>query len=133
METYLKNFYVKDKENGSYVLIPLEQRQMCPKCQSDNLRLNSFYYRTVYDYDPEIEESRKLRIRIRRFKCEDCNKTFNEKIEGIAPYSRVTERLKENMLEEKKHNNNSYTRISKIFNISPAVVYNVCSSSIRGK
>lgn len=136
MEYYLDNYYVVKKEPGMYVLYQNQKAspRCCPFCNAENhyLRLHSNYYRKVYDYNSEQDECIMLKIRVRRFQCEKCHKTFTEDTYGIVPYARITERFRKLIMAKKNEKGISFMGISQIYNIPPAIAYNVCSGE-RGK
>lgn len=133
MEFYLDNYYVVKEEPGMYVLHQTARAQRCPSCGSDKLKLHSNYYRKVYDYNQERNESTVLlKIRVRRFQCEKCKKTFKEDTQGIVPYARITERFRKVLMNHRMERHASFMSMSQIYKIPLAVVYNVCAD-VRGK
>jgi transposase len=77
-----------------------ESRARCPVCGHDSSRTHSRYLRTFSDL-PWHGISVKLKIRVRRFFCDDpsCERRiFCERLEEVAARARKTDRLEEALL-----------------------------------
>jgi transposase len=69
-----------------------QARPDCPFCHSPNPRIHQYCERTLKD---SIVRGHlyTLKVKLRRFRCAKCHKTFNEQIGGIKPRARLTERM----------------------------------------
>jgi transposase len=77
-----------------------ESRVRCPLCGRDSSRAHSRYLRTVSDL-PWHGICVKLKVRVRRFFCEESScerKIFCERLEAVAARARKTSRLEEALL-----------------------------------
>lgn len=68
------------------------ERPSCPYCRDPSPRVHQRYIRTVKD---SLIRGRLpiLKIKMKRYRCRNCHKTFNEQIPGLLPYKRLTERM----------------------------------------
>lgn len=132
MDVYLEDYYIKNKKPGMYFLNRVETVHTCKFCHSENIKIHSVYNRKVYDYDSGAGEMTELNIRVRRYRCMDCMKTFNESSDVIEPYSRVTKRLKNLLLTSREKNHSSYKKLADQYDIPVKVVCGVCCAGSKG-
>src|SRR5690606_7237313 len=69
-----------------------QKRSACPFCSHPKPLIHQYYQRTLKD---SIVRGHLyiLKVKLRRFKCSQCHKTFNEQIGGIKPRARLSERM----------------------------------------
>lgn len=68
------------------------ERPHCPFCDDPNPRVHQHYTRTLKDTLVR-GKLQILKLKTKRYRCRKCHKTFNEKLPGIMPYKRLTERM----------------------------------------
>lgn len=66
----------------------------CLYCKSKRLRKKDTFIRRVRHESIGLKPS-VLHIKSHKFACRDCHRYFNQRLPGILPYQRATERLKE--------------------------------------
>lgn len=68
------------------------ERPSCPHCGDSKPRVHQHFERKLKDsvYRGKLQI---LIIKMKRYRCRSCHKTFNEKIPGILPYKRLTEKM----------------------------------------
>jgi len=67
-------------------------RPHCPHCDDPNPQVHQHYIRRVKDslIRGKIQT---LIIKMKRYRCRQCHRTFNEHLPGIRPHKRLTERM----------------------------------------
>lgn len=83
------------KIKGRFVYLYCEttlKRPNCPFCESSKTYKHQYQQRSVKDsiYQGRINV---LNIKFKRYRCRNCKKTFNEKLPGVLPYKRLSERM----------------------------------------
>lgn len=83
------------KRSGRFITLFCEtklERPHCAHCGDSQTRVHQYYKRTLKD---SVIRGRlyTLNIKMKRYRCGVCHKTFNEKLAGIMPYKRLTERM----------------------------------------
>ena len=83
------------KSHDRYIFIRCHtqiKRPLCPSCDSSKTYVHQYYTRKLKDsfIRGKIQV---LFIKTKRYRCRSCHKTFNEKLPGIYPYKRLTERM----------------------------------------
>lgn len=68
------------------------ERPNCSLCGDSRVRVHQYYKRKLKDtiHRGKIQL---LTIKLKRYRCGSCKKTFNEELPGIMPYKRLTERM----------------------------------------
>ena len=83
-------------KTDSGFIYEVEQRKdirICPTCKSTNAIINDYDYVEINCSETNhITDT--VRIKKVRFKCKDCNKSFTPVINGIKPYSRISDQSK---------------------------------------
>jgi transposase len=74
--------------------VKLDEEARCIHCRSKRLRKKDCTLRKVRHESIGLRRTL-LKIKIYKFQCKDCNRYFNQRIPGVLPYQRATERLKE--------------------------------------
>lgn len=68
------------------------KRPQCPFCADEHPRIHQHYQRTIKD-SLVRGKLQILKIKMKRYRCQSCHKTFNEELPGIKPYKRLSERM----------------------------------------
>ena len=96
---------------------PIERSDKCCKhCGSTNIKVNSYYQRTIRFLDIGSYKSI-IKYNQRRFICFDCNKTFNETSSLVEKGSTISNQTKI-LLLSKARKKTSFTDIAKSLDIS---------------
>lgn len=93
--------------------------QNCPNCGINTKTVNQYYYREVRDLNMGIRHVF-LRIKIRQFRCANCNRFFSETLDFVDLGNTFTDRQKDYMfcLARKQ----SYTEVAAIVDTSPKTI-----------
>ena len=112
------------RDGKRYKTITLESNQKrpaCPNCGSLNCYVNQTRPKLVRDLDicgSHVE----LKILTRSFKCNDCNKTYTEVHDIVAPYLSSTTRLRNKIGADAL--NLPFETVAEIYDVSKTVVKN---------
>ena len=128
--TFLLRFVIdpkcfKNKETihikkETWFLYYLEQEtstiRKCPNCNRHDLHIKE-YYNCKMNLTINSNETDTLIIKRVRFQCNKCGKTYSPKIDGINPYTSISEKTKSNMVLDmlKKE---TFTAIANRYNVS---------------
>jgi transposase len=94
---HLKLTHTRSEKRFQYVFCESDiARAPCPWCGDEFPRVHQRPVRTLKD---SVIRGRIyiLKVKIRRYRCRKCHKTFNEELSGIKKYQRLTERMKRNI------------------------------------
>ena len=87
---------IEKRAGGLYLQLKTSSlSSLCPTCQTASHRVHSTYTRVLSDL-PWAGVRAKIELKVRRLFCEEascCRKFFTERLEGLKPYARRTERL----------------------------------------
>lgn len=129
------NFENKDNEpikTNSGFIYEVNQRtdiRNCPYCNSLNVKINDFRYCEINCSETDhIKDT--LRIKKVRFKCKDCNKTFTPKINGIERYSKVSNQVKDMIIQDFSKPI-SFSTIANRYGLSKQRVIKIFDETIR--
>lgn len=84
------------KSFNRFLLIECEtklERPRCPHCAHSQVYVHQYKHRELKD---SIVRGKVhiLKLKMKRYRCRSCNKTFNEEVPGVKRYQRLTERMK---------------------------------------
>jgi len=118
----LKDYEIVNSWNTNPILISVQYtgKIFCPFCNNGQLRIKDTFIRKIKH---ESIGNRKsiLLLKTHKFKCNNCNRYFNQRFPGILKYKRSTEGFRREVFE--KHNNGiCQNRLAKSLNIGPATV-----------
>ena len=94
---HLKLIKIRPEKRFQYVYCESDlPRKCCPHCGDDFPRVHQRLIRTLKD---SVIRGKIyiLVIKTKRYRCRKCHKTFNEELDGIKKYQRLTERMKRNI------------------------------------
>ena len=69
----------------------------CPNCNRTDLHIKG-YYESKLNITINSNETDTLIIKRVRFQCNKCGKSYSPKIEGMTPYSNVSDKTKSNII-----------------------------------
>ena len=86
---------LETKRNGRFrtlFCLSTKAKPKCPFCEQNHPYIHQYYHRSLKD---TIIRGKiyYLNIKMRRFRCRSCKRTFNETLDGVRPYKRLTERM----------------------------------------
>jgi transposase len=116
-------------DNGFvYLLEQKTDKIPCPYCKSDNVIIQG-YYETEINCSETIHITDIIKIKMVRFKCKDCRKTYNKKLTGVVKYSNLSSQsIKMICLDLKVMN--TFDQVAKIHHISKSEVINIFDENI---
>lgn len=123
-EEVLSSEIIKDTDNTTYVEIELkDNRPNCPFCFSDKISIKDYYNVKVNN---NIIKKHKLfvNIRVRRYKCKACSKTFKQSFPLYKDKSHISSRVKD-IVREMLLDPISMQYIAKEMNIDRKTVINI--------
>lgn len=101
----------------------------CLHCGSTSIVIKDYYTRTI-KYLDIAGYSSIIKYRQRRFKCKDCNLTFNEDTNFVKKYSTISNPTKVKLLEECRIKQ-SFTDVGNRLNVSPTTVINEFKEHVK--
>lgn len=115
-----------DKETGiSIISIELvDARDTCPYCfEKNRINIKDYYY--VHINNSVVQHWNIIvKIRMRRYVCKTCGKTFKQSFYLYAPRKRMSISLRQTMIESLK-DRKTYSQIAKECNVSSTTVINL--------
>jgi|GEM_PF-3829018 len=107
-----------------YIKLP-RQPHSCPKCGSEHTEVKGYYTRTINlgaEVSPSFSSCQKIgKYNQRRYRCNSCSKTFNEKNSFIGRYLQMSKAVIATMMYQLQ-GIHSYTDIAKEVNVSVTIV-----------
>jgi len=97
---------------------------ICPQCLKRTKKIHQYKYRRI-KHAISNEQLVVLNLKIRRFKCSNCNNIFTEKIKGIDN-TRMSQEFKNSVLDALRYS--SFNNVMSKFNISFSSLKNILSS-----
>lgn len=125
------NFDYYDGTDGhSRIILELiDERQKCPNCNSSHVRIHGYYNVTINNSIIRAHNTY-IDIRMRRYRCYDCGKTFKQTFPLYLPYKRIS-RAAEISIKEDLKECVSYSYIAKQYDVSTNTVINIFDSLPR--
>lgn len=128
-ELKLENYKIISKKEDDiyryYIIETIEnpKNRVCPKCSSSVNVVAHCRHEKKYVDSEYLNKQVRLNIKIRRYKCRDCNLTFSENLPDVDDAHRVTARLakriKEDMMIE------TFASVARRFSIDEKTIRNV--------
>lgn len=117
-------FNEESKTVTYYIKLP-RQPHTCPKCGSVHTEVKGYYTRTINlgtEVSPSFSNCQKIgKYDQRRYRCNSCGKTFNEKNSFIGRYLQISKAVIAKMMYQLQ-GTHSYTDIAKEVNVSVTTV-----------
>ena len=129
-EDVLNMNIINDTNDISFIDIELrDNRTNCPFCLSDNLVIKDYY---IINLKNNVIRGKKLyiKIKLRRYKCKCCNKTFKQKISLYEDNHTITKRTKE-LIQTMLMEQISMSYIAKELNVSTPTVISILDNMIE--
>lgn len=94
--------------------------RQCPHCQCARLRKKDSFMRILKHQLIGIQRSL-LQVKLHKFQCRNCHRYFNQRVQGVQPYQRVTEPFKE-QVALRHHGGVSKSRAAQEMGVGAATV-----------
>lgn len=111
-----------------FLLEQNKDKTPCPFCQSDNIVLKEYYFRNI-----NCSESNHIKdifkIKVPRFKCKNCHKTFIKKLSNINYHSNISNNIVK-MICNDFHICKTFDEIAVKYHISTAKVIDIFDNNI---
>lgn len=101
----------------------------CPFCNSsNNVTIKGYYFKNI---NCSINEHKKdvLRIKMVRFNCYNCNKTFNKSIQGVQKYGCISNYVKK-LIINSFYTTTTFDKIASTYHVSIATIINIFDKDI---
>lgn len=101
----------------------------CPFCNSlNNITIKGYYFKNI---NCSINEHKKdiLRIKMVRFKCHKCNKSFNKSIQGVQKYGYISNYVKK-LIINSFYTTTTFEKIASTYHVSSATIINIFDNDI---
>lgn len=118
-------------ENGfSTILVELkDERGLCPRCHSKNIVIKDYYF--IYINNSIVKNLHtQVKVRMRRYKCKDCNKTFKQGF-GISASKCSISYVVKNAIIESLKEPLPYSTIARLNNVSISSVINIFDQHVK--
>lgn len=125
----IKYFDIVYDGDDALVRIELEDiRGYCPKCGSTNLEIKDYY--TVHINNSIIKHRNfTVEIKVRRYKCQKCGKTFKQKYEFVEKGNSISIAVKGQIIEDLKERITN-AQIARDHNVSPMTVMRIFDNAV---
>lgn len=121
--------YESSDGNSRIYLELVDERPSCPKCGSNESTIHGYYEVTINN--SIIRAHRTLvEIRMRRYKCKKCGKTFKETYSFYMPYRKISRATEIAIIEDLKECV-SYAYIGRQYDLSRNTIINIFDSLPR--
>lgn len=113
----ISSFLVESNGNETHIFVELsDERGYCPHCHSTEIGIKDYYPVTINN---SIIKHEKLivHVRMRRFVCKKCGKSFKQKIDFYSKKSSISDKVKRAILDDLKQRI-TMVQISKDHNVS---------------
>ena len=117
----ISNISSHTENNNIFVYIDLkDERGICPYCKSSNIGIKDYY--TAHINNSIIKyKMMKVQIRVRRYICRNCNKSFKQNYGLSSPGNTISYEVKTKIIEDLK-SELTFKQISDTYNVSPSTV-----------
>ena len=93
--------YESSDGNSRISLELVDERPCCPRCGSNKTKIHGYYDVTINNSIIRSHHTY-VEIRMRRYKCKECGKTFRENYSLYMPYKRISRATEISIIEELK-------------------------------
>ena len=125
-------FYDVYKSSNGYAEINLElvdERPSCPRCGSNDSTIHGYYETTINNSIIRAHHTY-VEIRMRRYKCKKCGKTFKENYGLYMPHKRISRAAEIAIIEDLKECV-SYAYLGRQYGLSRNTIINIFDSIPR--
>ena len=128
-EEIISNISIEYQDETAFVIADLKDiRPKCPKCGSRRISIKD-YYDVLIRNSVVTNKKMHVEIHMRRYKCNDCKKTFRQPITLYDNGCDISNETKFQIAQELKTFKN-YSQIAKEFNVSSSTVRNILKCDI---
>lgn len=113
-------------------IFELEQKdsyRQCPFCNSKNVYIKEYKTITITNKE-NINEVDLIKIKKIRYKCNECNKTFTKRLDGLDAYSSISNKTKSLIISE-LFEPVSFSQIARKYETSLNTIINIFDSTFK--
>lgn len=121
--------YESSDGNSRISLELVDERPCCPRCGSNKTKIHGYYDVTINNSIIRSHHTY-VEIRMRRYKCKECGKTFRENYSLYMPYKRISRATEISIIEELKECV-SYAYLGRQYDVSRNTIINIFDSLPR--
>lgn len=116
---------VYDNENQLSLFVRLKRKtHHCPICDNKNIISNGYYKRTI-KVPLSILNNAKIILKVRRYRCLNCNHTFNETLQLTPAYKTISYSSMMKIMDLLKSPNITFKNVSELVGISESSVIRI--------
>ena len=119
---------IKTDEGYIYMLEQNKDKIPCPYCSNNHVVIKDYYYKDI-NCSESVHIKDTFRIKVPRFKCKKCNKTFIKAISNANPHSTISNNPIK-MICNEFHFCKTFDEIAKKYHISSAKVIDIFDNNI---
>lgn len=120
---------IKTEKGFIYEVEQRKDIRICPKCGKENATINDYDYVEI-NCSETSHITDTLRIKKVRFMCKNCNSTFTPVINGIDPYTKVSNQTRE-MIVKDFFSKMTFSDIAKRYSLTTARVLQIFDEEIK--
>ena len=125
----VKYYEILHEDNSTTFYIELvDIRPSCPYCYSNNVGIKDYYIKRLNNSIIK-HECMTFEIRMRRYICKNCKKTFKQQFEVSKSNDSITAQVKQAIIEDLK-DRLTFKQIAEDHNVSPTTVLNIFDRNI---
>lgn len=98
----IKFEHIHDKKKLVYFTQTSSKSSWCPHCGLECFKVHDRRWVSILDA-PQLDKTKVLKIRKKRFRCDGCKKVHTESINGIQKRARITQRMQRHILFSCNH------------------------------
>jgi transposase len=106
------------------------KQQLCPVCQSEDLRFLGYTYKKII-HSISTHQPCLIRFHQRRYRCKICHKTFSESNPFTKPYGNLSLYTRVKILNYLKSGDHTFTATAEHYNVSVQTVLNLFDESVE--
>lgn len=118
-----------DKEMMLVFVDLKDSRKKCPYCHGKNIVIKDYYSVSIKN---SVVKNKNMivKVRIHRYKCKDCGKTFKQNYEFYGSHCSISNETKYQIVQELKTSKN-FLEIAREFNVSSMSVIRILDEAVK--
>ena len=114
----------------SYTLLLRNTTFTCPHCGSKHIEVHGYYNRKI-NHKVLSDRNATLIYKVRRFKCNKCNKTFNEANPFAYNNSQISLKTIEEILKKLRYTHATFKMVAQQFGLSVTTIENIFDRHVQ--
>ena len=110
--------------NDSYIILLKNTTYTCPNCGSKHIEVHGYYNRKI-NHKVLSDCNATLVYKVRRFKCNKCQKTFNEANPFAYNNSQISLKTIEEILRKLRYTHATFKMVAQEFGLSVTTIENI--------